>query len=581
MKNGCLVIPFPDSSTHVCGGCFVYNQTLHFLCGYNFPDIMARKFNVKSSKTNDKLQGQLTKVHFKNEPKFEVKDLPFSRLIAPTVVYSPEFQSSYIFGGIFEEVGQNADFQSVFVSSRLYVHKWFQESVFLLPWTILQPKDRLFHAACWDSDRLCMWIFGGGSIQEPITLFNDLWSWSSVNHQWSPIPTVDGPNPRWGCSLSYCKNKLYLLGGLTMQYHHLSKSLYILDLTQKPELKWVRISIPENLYDHILGISMTKFNIPGVGEKFIIAGGSNDRIYKAIGFSISLSIEQLPENLDTLSIWSFDPDSLQFDELDLPEKIDNVSFHSATSSDNQLYLVGGLNHCPKGRSFGRNIVVLDIPSLYVASNEKFFPIGRTFSFHPSTDITQHLFQSFFDSFEKEVNIWSQNSQISSLINLFFSHQKNPHPLQDFYLIKSTFISKELFSEKIGRFSPQFCQICEPFDQDFGLFLYSGTIASELQSFSFKSFIDFILIAQFHNLYRLILLEISLHLRDFSSLEILQLTSSETYLTKTILMDDPQLQILQYVFRKVVKEKRNVFFNKGFNVNNYSPTNCSFTCIFIR
>src|SRR3990167_3612563 len=72
------------------------------------------------------------------------------------------------------------------------------------------PEERADHGMCVSDDGNRIFVFGG---QTPRKAFNDLWQFTISTNTWELLPSPTSPAPRWGSTLSYVNEKLYLFGG--------------------------------------------------------------------------------------------------------------------------------------------------------------------------------------------------------------------------------------------------------------------------------------------------------------------------------------------------------------------------------
>ncbi|XP_066296582.1 F-box only protein 42-like [Branchiostoma lanceolatum] len=77
-----------------------------------------------------------------------------------------------------------------------------------------QPAPRISHSACYYDDDQAMYVFGGSSVANPNTCFNDLWRFDLASEEWvRPLAAGSYPSPKAWASLVRYKRCLVLFGG--------------------------------------------------------------------------------------------------------------------------------------------------------------------------------------------------------------------------------------------------------------------------------------------------------------------------------------------------------------------------------
>jgi len=117
-----------------------------------------------------------------------------------------------------------------------------------------KPEPRAESAMCASGDGSKLFIFGG---QIHNKAFNDLWQFEIASSSWSKLDAPNGPPPRWGCTLSFFQNKLFLFGGEEVnpvEYKH----LYVFDLSknawENPEQSGAAPTPRANHTAHVISI---------------------------------------------------------------------------------------------------------------------------------------------------------------------------------------------------------------------------------------------------------------------------------------------------------------------------------------
>jgi len=563
------VFEFPEALSHVCGCCMAHRGKLHMMSGYNFVDITTKKFDLLTKTERDTLQGQHLTVSFLNgTPEFVFDDMSYCRFIGASCVYSKEYETAFLYGGTYEEVGANADHKSVYVSARLFSHK-FRESnlpfeTIIMPTSVYQPTGRNFHASVWDSDTLSMWIFGGGSIMNtkgmsPL-LFNDLWNWSSITNQWTLIKTINPPSARWGHSLVYLKKAIYLFGG----HSKLTKSskntiLYKLDISPGSLLRWERIVLPTFFSKISQGCVMICLPSGLFSDWIFFTGGQTNEIIKELNFAGDLKVEFDPKECDVLSLLAYNIDTHDSKLITCPERIKNVSYHNAVYMNDFLYLVGGVNNCPDGVSFAQSITRVNIVELMKKTNmveelpiqkAEFKIIGKDSEDGISFD---NLLCTLVDFARSIIRFDNENQVTKSLQKQFYRDQLNPYPIDRFVRISSQYIKVDLIENRFERLNNAILEIHPCYSYNFVHYLYSGTIDLDHINYdSFSSFNRYIRICYYLELYKLIWFEIIFHIHYLSIEDIIQVSILKDEISNDPYFVHPKMKLLKYFMGYIFK-----------------------------
>lgn len=92
-----------------------------------------------------------------------------------------------------------------------------------------KPQPRAEHGMCASDDGNRIYVFGG-QIQNKA--FNDFWQFDIPSSTWSQIEAPSAPAPRWGCTLTFYQNKIFLFGGEevnAVDYQH----LFVYDISKQ------------------------------------------------------------------------------------------------------------------------------------------------------------------------------------------------------------------------------------------------------------------------------------------------------------------------------------------------------------
>ncbi|OHT16347.1 hypothetical protein TRFO_41844 [Tritrichomonas foetus] len=550
------LFPFADDVTFVCGSCFAHRNYVHFTGGYNFKDLMERKYRPTASNF-DSLIGQHTAIKYKDgKLRHRVEDLSYSRVVGGTCVFAEATETAYCFGGIHEEIGIDSDPNTLFVSNLLVTHK-FREKMsstrtFVTPVGVVHPPARVFHCSAFDNDRNSVWIYGGGTVAEKDkSTFNDLWEYQTQTQIWT-LHEIEKPlkkSNRWGQNLVYFDKKLILLGG---NDRTAQKNLWILDLTDTKNLQWKTIHIPDKVKLQSMGCSMQLVHHPTLGPQILIIGGCYDAIYKSLGFSVDLLVEQSPKNLFPLKITAFDPLRRTFTKIKVPKSIPNVSYHGTALINENLFLVGGLNHCDEGRAFCKNIIVIDIFHYL----DETYQSKVVYNFdYPIDNLNQRVFSVSFPELKRiisdELEKVRENSRLKLFKRLYNQHTNCPYPTNEFTLIHNQFCHNLIIRQRIGTEPLNLDEIPSCFAKDFVCYLYTGMIHESSKFVDFISFIKFLTFCWKLKLIRLMLLEICCHIENLLPEEVLKIAAL-TLDNVTPLVDQPQFDIMKYVLFSVLR-----------------------------
>lgn len=557
------IFPFPDDETFVCGSCFAYRNYVHITGGYNFKDLMERKYRPIPAEF-DPLNGQHIVLKYKHgKLKHKIEDLSFSRLIGGSCSFEPDTGTAYCFGGIHEEVGINSDLNSFFVSNLLVTHRFRDKMTpirtFVTPIGVIHPLGRVFHCSAYDYDRNSIWIYGGGTVateNKKPNRFTDLWEYKTqtqlwIQHQIQGKPLLE----RWGRTMTYFNNKLFVYGGTDKVSQ---KSFWILDLSDMDNLKWKTLHISDRIKSFPMGCSMQLVIHPTLGPKILIIGGSNDEIYNSLGFAVDLNVEQSPKSLFPLHIISFDPIRYTFTKVQLNSNIPNVSFHGTALSSENLFLIGGLNHCNEGRAFCKSIIVLDIFYCLDKTYNNIYsipfdhPISDPFddNCNKNIDINHFEFPELDEMIEIEKNKVFENSRLKIFNDLFEKHSNYPFPTDEFTLVRNQYCSNFVLRQRIGFDLPNFNEIPLKYARDFVYYLYTGSLHYNSGYFGLSTFLTFLSFCWKLKLERLILLEICTHIHNLNISDIFKISALSLNGTSP-LVDEPQFGVVKYILLHVL------------------------------
>ncbi|OHS93208.1 hypothetical protein TRFO_40513 [Tritrichomonas foetus] len=659
------IFPFPEDSTIVCADSFVNNGKIHIIGGYNFVDLMNRKYNLTAAQY-DSLVGKHLILEYNGNLTYKSHELPYSRLIAPSCIYCEETHSAFIFGGLHEQTGKSEDPNAIFISNLLIIHKFMNDQkrsenihstdrqinsqktspsqnvhfsqrnsqksfqrndqinsqknitkndifigeniidfndeindhiITIVPAVgVVNPLGRFFHCAAWDSDHQCMWVFGGGTtINTKRSRFNELWQFSVLSQHWTLANFPKKISPRWGSSMVYYNNKLYVFGGTHehSQARNLSTALHIFDTTNPQNVTFSSIKVPSELTNCYLGCKLILIKHPILGPQIVFTGGCVDSIHKSLGFSADLIVAQEKMELNSLMLVRFDIQQKKFTILNTPEEIPNVSYHSLALLDDGLFLIGGLNHSRDRRAFCRSIIRIsifdlmlpgyteltnqiiypdisvndqsndsvnhpaEIPEIYQTN----FPIDSHTSFQINfTPISEGLEEILSAIVENELIEGSLDEQTTYFKQLFKTHQVNPYPISEFYMFVNVCISKNVFKARFQLDESELLNIPKHYKYDLVYYLYTGLLKPKKSQFiDFKSFLTFFKICYHARLYRLMWLEFCIHAKHLLANEILTLCVLTLDDTENLpLLENPNMTILKYALFRIMKESRNSF-----------------------
>ena len=569
--------PFDKDLSIVGGSVISHRGKLHTLGGYDFQELITKKYSEASADDNDDNRGQHLCFYVENgRPIYSHSEFSFIRFIGLSCVYSKEYETAYIFGGMAEEV----KIDDLLYPSCIISHKFTSKDIpqtIVYPSNLFQPKGRSFHSTAWDEEHQTMWIYGGGKMDTArYLLFDELWSWSSITATWTLHKTSSSPSKRWGHSMLYLKGKLYLFGGLlNKENRKTNKQIYILDLYNNKKMKWKSYPLKEPHPPH--GTTMTVINVPGIGDRIFIIGGQETTVNKDLTYSGSIDIEQFPKDLKPLEVTVFDPNTLESDKF-IIKNVPNVAYHCSTEMNGYVYIVGGLNQCNEDKlSYSTTIKQFDIIKfLYKTLQTDSIPEIKLIDPYIPTP-KQEIFQlpkTEFPELTKMLNDFYSNphEMMNPLVNVFFKDQMSPAPLEDFtllalskkneitipydnknYKLSSVYIKNEVAERRIGKI-PELAFHLEINNAiDFAMYTYSGLILKQTSNFSdYKNFKNLIHLCLRLQYYRLIWLEISLHLQDLKPKEILEICSIYDPVMNCAAMENPHLQILKFVFHESLR-----------------------------
>ena len=569
---------FDQEISQVGGTVIAHHGKLHAMGGYDFKEMITKKYKEDVKEVNDSKQGQHFSFFVDENGKgiFKHSEIPYIRFIGMTCMYAHEYETAYIFGGMSEEM--EGSVESVVFTSSIIVQNFGtneeKPETTILPNGVYLPLGRSFHAATWDEDHHQMWIFGGGKMVGSKTpLFNDLWCWSSITSTWTLVKTEGTPAKRWGSSMAYLRGKLYLFGGSPEKGNAKNNKIYVLDLNGKATPRWHSVSLSQSHSVH--GTTMTVVNIPGVGDRIIICGGQDNSVNKDLTFNGSINISLDPKNLRNLAITIFSPDQEISDKYEI-SGVPNVAYHSATMMNGFLYLVGGLNQSGKEVSFADRVIKIDIVGLihrlYQNSEGQEIKVVETKKYESYTEISKTkeelhqlplMVQEFFSRDEEKDN---------PLVKVFLQDQRKPTPLSDFSIIannsdqkvtfklngistttSSVFIRNEVLSRRFEKLPKELFKLSTYSAFDLAMYTYSGIIDPETSIYSdFEDFKRLFKLCLKLKFYRLIWLEISIHAPHIKPTEILSLCATSDPNIKCPAIENRNLILLKYVFYETLR-----------------------------
>ena len=521
---------------------------------------------------DDSLAGQHIALTYKSgKLRHRIEDLNFSRVIGGSCVFNEATETAYCFGGIYEEIGQESDPNTLTVINLFVSHK-FRDTMtptrtFVAPIGVVHPPARVFHCSAFDYDRNSVWIYGGGTIAERSSdksgnMFNDLWEFQTQTQIWTLHEIQKPLAPKWGQSMVYFDNKLYLYGGIDKKSN---RTMWILDLADLNNLRWTSTHIPEMFKPSTTGCGMQLVRHPTIGPLILIIGGGSDNIYRNLGYSVDLKVEQSPKDLYHLRIIVFDPIRKVFQKLKTNKNIPNVSYHSTALLNNNLFLIGGLNHFGENkRAFCKNIIRIDIfhyLSMQYNTNQ-FGSFYSTLNDIPIEATTQYDNQDInfaFPELKKIISLEFQkideNERLKYFKQLYDQHSQYPYPASDFTAIYDQFCHNLILHQRIGTNDselPNFYEIPSCYARDFVCYLYTGMIHESSRFIDFRSFKAFIIFCYKHKLIRLMLLEICSSIEHLKLDDVLYISALSLDGT-TPLVDEPQFTILKYILFSVLSK----------------------------
>ena len=550
------VFPFPEGETFICGSSFTHRNFIHIISGYNFKDLMRRKYPAEQAVRSDSLSGEHIALQYeKGVLRYTVGDLEFSRLIGSSCVWSEESETAYLFGGIHEEVGLNADQEAIFVSNLLVTHR-FREGMectrtLVTPIGVVHPRGRVFHSSVWDYERQSVWVLGGGTVAGKKRSYNDIWEYDTTSMQWIEHEKPKGsPAARWGQAMVYYDRKLWLYGGGSDGKTGSAnmRSMWILDLSDVRKLQWVRIKIPSYLQYCKNGVVMKVVEHPMVGPRIVFTGGCSDAIYTALGFSTDINVAQSAKSFKPLSIVVLDPRTMKFEELDFDDlDVPNVSYHAASLLDDGLYLIGGLNHSLNNeRLYNRTIIRLDIFKLISDSHRVHIPAALPDV--PSKYVS--MYPEYKKLIEDEMNVFEGNERLKMLWTIMEDHMAKPYPLDQFTFIGTCPCMTSVIHSRVGHMDVS--KVVSQYAEDFVVYLYTGMAVKGRSKYDgFHSFEKFVRFCWDNGLYRLISLEICLHFTELTVVELLTLACMSN--EKGSLFDDKNMSLLQRITLQTLRD----------------------------
>ncbi|XP_035697427.1 F-box only protein 42-like [Branchiostoma floridae] len=136
-----------------------------------------------------------------------------------------------------------------------------------------QPAPRISHSACYFDDDQAMYVFGGSSVANPNTCFNDLWRFDLASEEWvRPLASGSYPSPKAWASLLRYKRCLVLFGGCARPspypYHQPERYFDEIHLYTPTDNRWnnvVTSPSPPPVAGH--GASV-------IGDRMVVIGGS-------------------------------------------------------------------------------------------------------------------------------------------------------------------------------------------------------------------------------------------------------------------------------------------------------------------
>lgn len=560
------IFPYPaEGETFICGFCFTHRDYIHIIGGYNFKDLMKRKYEPAPK---DLLIAHHIALKYNHgNLTHEIQDLPYSRIFGGTCAFSDISETAFIFGGIHERVGRRSDLNSFYVSNILVTHRFTDKMsptrTFLMPMSVSHPKCRVFHCSSYDYDRNSIWIYGGGKIDEnddKLCLLNDLWQYQISTQLWISRPIrYRQISSKIGRSMVYFNNKLFVLGGNEKN----TTKIHWLDLTDFDNLIWQAIDIPQSCRPKGMGCSLQIVHHPTLGPKILIIGGSQDDIYTTMAISLYIQVEPAPTGLLPLQIISFDPLRNLFEKVHVPQTIPNVSYNGTALKDNYLFLVGGLNHSETDRSYNQSVIVLDIFYFLDKTYKTFYRLPFDHPLKENDQFDEITFPKFEKYLQEEKEKMSHNDSFGYFHQIYMNHKKCPFPTEDFTLIRDQYCHTFILNERIKNKKLNFNEIPINYSTDFAYYLYTGMIQETGNFINSHKLIDFISFCLKTNFIRLICLEILQNLKNLSPQDILKISSLSIDGT-TPLVDDPDYFLIKCLLfallRHISKKKLDLDFN---------------------
>jgi hypothetical protein len=83
-----------------------------------------------------------------------------------------------------------------------------------------------------------------------------------------------------------------------------------------------------------------------------------------------------------------------------------------------IFYCSVLNHSPKVRSFWRNIMIIDLSSVFQFSQNRSIPIRQSYYCHPSTEIINIYFKHFLKDLKRNRNFWIKILRFHPLFTYF-------------------------------------------------------------------------------------------------------------------------------------------------------------------
>ncbi|HMV68018.1 MAG TPA: kelch repeat-containing protein, partial [Myxococcota bacterium] len=149
-----------------------------------------------------------------------------------SAVLDPENQRALLFGGRFRPANQTDDYT-------LFNDLW-SFSFATRAWTKIPseggPSPRYYPNAAWDADARAMYVFGGATNTDPLSIdiAMDLWRWTEADG-WEELPTSgDIPSTRtfYGTTFDPAGKRMYLFGGQRGDFVSTAyQDFYALDVT--------------------------------------------------------------------------------------------------------------------------------------------------------------------------------------------------------------------------------------------------------------------------------------------------------------------------------------------------------------